>query len=79
MGWKWDKKGDHISDFLSGMKPHWDRFLGSLVNWGDLSHSYVNLFVEASRLSPYHAGHIWAILHLVMSGLILGLGVVCLV
>ena len=59
MGWKWDKRDDHIRDFFDGMKPHVKRFLS--FDLGDISHAFTNLFVEASRLSAYHAGHIWMI------------------
>ncbi len=40
------------------MAPHWSRM------WKDKdSHSYVNLFVESRRSSPYLMGHIDAILY----------------
>lgn len=66
MGWKMDKKNDHIKDFLKGMKNHTKRFSVSLWtkdkdgDW-DFPHAFTNLFVEASRLSAYHAGHIWMV------------------
>jgi len=75
MGWKWDKKDDNIKDFFSGMKPHTSRFIKDLVpwRWVKLTHSYVNLWVEAGRLSPYHSGHIAAFLFLAMTFLFLAL------
>ena len=48
------------------MKPHWKRFFKSPLD----THSYVNLFVEARRVSPYLTGHIDAILYPIMIGLI---------
>lgn len=42
-----------------GMKPHWVRFFKR--PWD--THTYVNLFVEARRLSPYLLGHIDAIFY----------------
>lgn len=41
-----------------GMQPHWKRF------FEDVSvHSYVNLFVESRRISPYLWGHVDSILY----------------
>ena len=41
------------------MKPHWKRFFKNPLN----SHSYVNLFVESRRISPYLIGHIDSVLY----------------
>jgi hypothetical protein len=41
------------------MKPHWGRFFKRPFD----THSYVNLFVESRRISPYLIGHIDAILY----------------
>ena len=41
------------------MKPHWKRFFSSPFD----GHSYINLFVEARRCSPYLTGHIDAFLY----------------
>jgi hypothetical protein len=41
------------------MKPHWKRFFKNPLNL----HSYVNLFVESRRISPYLIGHIDSILY----------------
>ena len=62
MSWQLDKEGDKIGDFFIGMRPHVRRFFR--FKWGDITHSFTNLFVEAARLSPYHQGHIvqWIIL-----------------
>lgn len=41
------------------MKPHWKRFFKNPLNL----HSYVNLFVESRRISPYLIGHIDSVLY----------------
>lgn len=41
------------------MKPHWKRYFKNPLNL----HSYVNLFVEARRSSPYLTGHIDSVLY----------------
>ena len=50
------KLRDEIGDTRLILLPHWQRFR----NKPD-SHGYVNLWVEASRASPYLIGHIDAI------------------
>ena len=42
-----------------GMRPHWKRYKENIFN----THSFVNLFVEARRLSPYITGHVDCILY----------------
>ncbi len=63
MSWKLDKKDDRLEDFLDGMAPHLKRFKRSwrklFKEPAEISHAFTNIFVEASRLSPYHAGHFW--------------------
>jgi hypothetical protein len=49
------------------MKPHWKRFFKSPFD----THSYVNLFVESRRLSPYLIGHIDAVFYF-LSAILLG-------
>jgi hypothetical protein len=44
------------------LKPEWQRFLKT--PWD--GHSYVNLFVEARRVSPYLSGHVDAIMYPVL-------------
>ena len=44
------------------MKPHWSRFFKHPFD----GHSYVNLFVESRRISPYLIGHIDAVLYPVL-------------
>lgn len=41
------------------MKPHWKRYFQNPFNL----HSYVNLFVETRRSSPYLIGHIDCVLY----------------
>lgn len=41
------------------MIPHWERFLKRPFD----GHSYVNLFVESRRISPYLTGHVDAVLY----------------
>lgn len=53
------------------MKPHWKRFFQNPFN----VHSYVNLFVESRRISPYLIGHIDSILYPTIVVLIIVLGI----
>lgn len=49
------------------MKPHWARFFKHPFD----GHSYINLFVESRRISPYLIGHIDAVLYPIMIGIII--------
>ncbi len=53
MAWKLDKT-----------REEWDRFRAA-IRWprdrGDITHAYVNVFVEAFRWMPYTLGHIVAL------------------
>lgn len=61
-----DKLKKEYAKLRDGMKPHWQRFKSEKD-----THSYVNLFVEAMRLSPYLIGHIDAIAWPVMLALLI--------
>lgn len=52
---EWVKTREHL-------KPEWQRFLKR--PWD--THTYVNLFVEARRVSPYLTGHVDAVLYLAL-------------
>jgi len=66
MGWKLDKDGLHIKDFFKQMWPHVRRLLTLERGIKDIGHAYVNIFVEACRIHPYHTGHIFAILFIIL-------------
>jgi hypothetical protein len=53
------------------MKPHWKRFFQNPFN----VHSYVNLFVESRRISPYLLGHIDSVLYPIVLIIALFIGV----
>ena len=55
------KLGAEGKKLYKEMKPHWRRFLRSFLKPSDLGHAFVNLFVEANRISPYFTGHLDAI------------------
>ena len=50
------------TDYYNGMKPHVMRFFRSFKreNWSDISHAFVNIYVESARLDPYIHGHLQA-------------------
>ncbi len=75
MAWKFNKRDDTIGAFFMGMKPYWSRFLGDLWPWRwiELTHSALNLPVEAARLSPYQFGHIVFFTHLILLTVIITL------
>lgn len=52
---EWARTREHL-------KPEWQRFLKR--PWD--THTYVNLFVEARRASPYFSGHVDAVLYPVL-------------
>ena len=64
---KFKKEWDKVKDV---MKPEWQRFFQHPFD----GHSYINLFVESRRISPYLIGHIDAILYLILIGTIIYLG-----
>ena len=61
MGWKLTKDGLHLKDFFVQMWPHLRRLLLLEQGVKNTGHAFTNIFVEASRLSPYHSGHIWMV------------------
>ena len=54
-----DKFKKEWAKLVVEMEPHWKRFLQNPLN----PHSYVNLFVEAARISPYLIGHLDSLLY----------------
>lgn len=58
-----DKLKKEWAKLSAEMKPHWKRFFKSPFD----THSYVNLFVESRRLSPYLTGHIDAVTYLIVT------------
>lgn len=54
-----DKFKKEYAKLVKEMKPHWARFFKRPFD----GHSYINLFVEARRTSPYLTGHIDAVLY----------------
>lgn len=63
----WAKFKSECAKLKLALKPEWARFFKS--PWD--GHSYVNLFVEARRCSPYLTGHIDAVLYPVLIALAL--------
>jgi hypothetical protein len=57
-----DKFKKEWAKLSTEMKPHWSRFFKHPFD----GHSYVNLFVESRRISPYLIGHIDAVLYPVL-------------
>jgi hypothetical protein len=64
-----DKFKKEWAKLKTEMKPHWGRFFKSPID----GHSYVNLFVEARRCSPYLIGHIDAVLYPLLIALLIKL------
>lgn len=61
-GWRnFVKLGDEGILLMEGMKEHYAR-----AREDKDSHGYVNLFVEARRISPYFIGHVDAVLYPIM-------------
>jgi hypothetical protein len=58
-----DKFKKEWAKLTEEMKPHWSRFFKHPFD----GHSYVNVFVESRRISPYLIGHIDAVLYPVLS------------
>lgn len=54
-----DKMKKEWSKVKEVLVPEWKRFLKSPFD----THSYVNLFVEARRVSPYFTGHVDAMFY----------------
>jgi len=60
-----EKMGNEWNNLKEEMKPHWLRFCKRPYDW----HSFVNLFVESRRISPYFTGHIDSILYPLLIGI----------
>lgn len=56
-----DKFKKEYAKLKSGMREHWER-----LKKDKDSHAYVNIFVEAMRISPYLIGHIDAVMYPVL-------------
>lgn len=67
----WHKFKKEYAKLNTEMKPHWARFFKSPFD----GHSFVNLFVEARRISPYLTGHIDAVLYPVLIAAVLYFGI----
>lgn len=61
MGWKFEKDGVTIKDYFAQTWPHVRRLVTFERGISDFGHAFVNVFVEACRLSAYHSGHFWAV------------------
>lgn len=68
MSWESDKEPNckaamkgHVERFKNAVLRPWARGHKDRLGIVDLSHAYVNLFVEAARACPYTFGHIVAI------------------
>lgn len=59
----WKKIKTEYRLLRKSMKPHVRRFVESFKNPRDITHAYVNLFVESRRISPYLTGHIDGVLY----------------
>lgn len=57
-----DKLSKEWARTRENLKPEWQRFLNR--PWD--THTYVNLFVEARRVSPYFSGHVDAVVYPVL-------------
>lgn len=66
-----DKFKKEWAKLAEAMKPEWSRFFKHPFD----GHSYINLFVESRRISPYLIGHIDAILYPILIGTIIYLNV----
>jgi hypothetical protein len=60
-----EKMSNEWNKLKKEMKPHWLRFFKRPYD----GHSFVNLFVESRRISPYFTGHIDSILYPVLVGI----------
>ena len=71
MSWKnEDNNGVTQKEYWQQMWPHIKRFITFGGRW---IHSWVNLYVEGGRISPYHHGHVCAYIVALHFGIILGL------
>lgn len=66
-----DKMGKEWIKLKAEMKPHWIRFFKKPYD----GHSFVNLFVESRRISPYFTGHIDSFLYPILIALCIYLGI----
>lgn len=73
MSWEFDKEPDckakmapHVKRFVSALFKPWAKGHKGRRGYADLSHAYVNLFVEGARECPYTFGHVVAIAFPVM-------------